>query len=45
MSNGKEELNFKLAPGKSVTFRHEILVLDGTSTPADIEKYYTSFTR
>jgi hypothetical protein len=45
MSNGKEELNFKLAPGKSVTFRHEVLILDGTAAPADIEKYYSSFVR
>lgn len=26
LSNGKEELNFKLAPGESVTFRYRILV-------------------
>lgn len=45
MSNGKEELDFKLAAGKSVTFRHEVLVLDGTASAADIEKHYTSFTR
>lgn len=29
MSNGKEELNFKLAPGKSVTFRHKVLIHSG----------------
>jgi hypothetical protein len=29
MSNGKEELNFKLAPGKSVTFRHKVLIYSG----------------
>ncbi len=45
MSNGKEQLDFKLAPGKSVTFRHEILILDGTATAADIEKHYGSFTK
>jgi hypothetical protein len=45
MSNGKEELNFKLAPGASTTFRHEILVIDGTASAADIEKHYTSFTK
>ncbi|MDB4915427.1 MAG: hypothetical protein JWM95_3071 [Gemmatimonadetes bacterium] len=45
MSNGKEELNFKLAPHTSVTFRHEILVLDKKATPADIEKYYADFVR
>ena len=45
MSNGKEELNFKLAPKASVTFRHEILILDGKASAVDIEKYYTAFTR
>ena len=45
MSNGKEELNFKLAPKASVTFRHELLILDGKTTPAEVEKYYTNFTR
>jgi hypothetical protein len=29
LSNGKEELNFKLAPGKSVTFRHKVLIHSG----------------
>jgi len=29
LSDGKEELNFKLAPGKSVTFRHRILISSG----------------
>ncbi|MEO8623763.1 MAG: PmoA family protein, partial [bacterium] len=44
MSNGKEELNFKLAPKASVTFRHQVLILDGKATPADVEKYYARFT-
>ncbi|MCU0399495.1 MAG: PmoA family protein [Algoriphagus sp.] len=30
LSNGKEELNYKLAPGASVTFRYRILVFSGT---------------
>lgn len=29
MSNGKEELNFKLAPRKSVTFRHKVMIHSG----------------
>lgn len=29
MSNGKEELNFKLPSGKSVTFRHRIIINSG----------------
>ena len=45
MSNGKEELNFKLAPRTSVTFRHQVLILDGTTTAADLENYYTGFAR
>jgi hypothetical protein len=45
MSNGKEELNFKLAPKASVTFRHELLIIDGKVTPADIEKHYLSFAK
>jgi hypothetical protein len=44
MTNGKgEATEYKIAPKKSVTFRHEVLILDGTATPADIEKYYTAF--
>jgi hypothetical protein len=45
MSNGKEELNFKLDAGKTVTFRHQVLILDGTKTAADLENYYAGFTR
>ncbi len=45
MSNGKDELNFKLAPRTSVTFRHQILILDGKMSAADLENYYTGFTR
>jgi hypothetical protein len=45
LSNGKDELNFKLAPYASVTFRHEILILDGHATPADLETYYAAFTK
>jgi hypothetical protein len=45
MSGGKEELNFTLAAGKSVTFRHEVLILNGAATAADIEKYYAAFAR
>src|SRR4029078_3130993 len=44
MSNGKDELNFKLAPKASVTFRHEVLILDGKATADELEKYYTAFT-
>ena len=45
MSNGKEELNFKLAPKASVVFRHQFLILDQKATAADIENYYQGFSR
>jgi hypothetical protein len=46
LTEGKAEAtNYTLQPGQSVTFRHEILILDGTATPADIQKYYNEFTR
>jgi hypothetical protein len=46
LTEGKAEAtNYKLAPHTSTTFRHEVVILDGTATPADIQKYYTSFTR
>ena len=46
LTEGKAEAtNYTLQPGQSVTFRHEILILDGTAAPADIQKYYNEFTR
>ena len=45
MSGGKETLNYSLAAGKSVTFRHQILILNGTVTTADMENYYAGFSR
>ena len=45
MSGGKEALNFELAAGKSVTFRHQVLILNGTATPADMENYFAGFSR
>jgi len=44
-TNGKGELNFKLVPGQSTTFRHRVLILSGTATPEQIEAYYRDFTR
>jgi hypothetical protein len=35
MSNGKEELNYKLAPGKSVTFRHKLIIHSGSNLSND----------
>src|SRR5882762_356636 len=44
-TNGKGELNFKLAPGQSTTFRHRVLILSVAATPVQIETYYRDFTR
>jgi hypothetical protein len=44
-SNGKTELNFKLAAGQSTTFRHRVLILSGTATPDQVEAYYRDFAR
>jgi hypothetical protein len=44
-SNGKEELNFRLAPGQATTFRYRVLILSRTATPDQIETYYRDFTR
>jgi hypothetical protein len=44
MSNGKEELNFKLAPGKSVTFRHKVLIHSGNKMEdGQIQTAYQKF--
>ena len=45
LSNGKDTLNYGLGAGKSVTFRHQILVLNGARTPAQMEQYYNGFTK
>jgi hypothetical protein len=45
MSGGKDELNFTLAAGKSVTFRHEVLILNGAATSVDLETYYAAFAK
>lgn len=45
MSGGKEELNYSLPAGKSVTFRHQVLVLHGTATPTDLESYWAGFSK
>ncbi len=44
LSNGKEELNFKLAPGKKVTFRHKVLIHSGNKmTDEQINTAYQKF--
>jgi hypothetical protein len=44
-SEGKEELNLRLAPGQSTTFRHRVVLLPGKADPAQIEAQYRDFTR
>jgi len=44
MSNGKEELYFKLPAGKSVTFRHRVIVHSGDKlTPEQVNASYQKF--
>jgi hypothetical protein len=45
MSDGKEELNFKLAAGKSVTFRYRVLVHSGHNfTEEQVNAHFNKFT-
>jgi hypothetical protein len=43
-SNGKEELKYSLPAGVSTTFRHRILIVSGTVSPAQAEERYREFT-
>jgi len=42
-TQGKEELNFTIEPGKSATFKYRILILSGKATPAQVEQQYKAF--
>jgi hypothetical protein len=42
-SNGKQELNFSLAPNQSVTFRYQILITSEILRPEKTEAAYQSF--
>ena len=44
-SEGRETLGFRLAPGQSVTFRHEVLIMTGAAASQAIEPYYAGFAR
>lgn len=43
-SDGKEELNFSLRPGNSVTFNYRILILDGNSDIEQLDQEYKNYT-
>jgi Methane oxygenase PmoA len=43
LSGGKEELNFALAPGSSVTFRHRVVILSEPASSEHAEKLYKEF--
>ena len=45
LSNGKETLNYKLAPKASTTFRHQLLVLPGPFSRERVEQAAASFTK
>lgn len=46
MSGGKEELNFLLAAGKSITFKHRILIYSGKKTGnTTVENAWNDFVR
>jgi len=42
-SNGKEKMNFALAPGQSVTFRYRLLILSQSATSAQIDEQQRRF--
>jgi hypothetical protein len=43
-TEGKEQLNFRLKKGESVTFKHQVVIIDGTNpSPATIETWYNAF--
>jgi len=42
-SNGKEEMNFTLAPHANVTFRYRVLILSQAATPQTVETEYEAF--
>ena len=43
-SNGKEELNFSLKPGQSVTFRYRVVIHAGTPlTKDEINNFFADF--
>jgi len=44
-SKGKEELNFALNPGESVTFKYRVVIRSGETTPEQMEALYNQFVK
>ena len=42
-SNGKEKLNFTIAPHQSTTFRYRLVILNEPTTPDQAEAQYRQF--
>jgi hypothetical protein len=43
-TDGKEQFNFKLEKGDSVTFKHQLVIVDGAHpSSSEIEKWYKAF--
>ena len=45
MSNGRETLNLKLAPGASTSFRHQVLIMSGDVAKQIIDPYYDGWAK
>jgi hypothetical protein len=45
LSNGKDVLDFKLQPGQSTTFRHQVLIMNGPAATQNIEPYYQGWVK
>jgi len=45
LSGGKDVLNFSIPAGRTVTFRYRVLIVDGTETPAAIDRAWTEWSR
>ena len=43
--NEPKDFNFTLAPGKSVTFKYRVLVIDGKAGPEQIEREFRAFSQ
>ena len=44
-SHGAKQLNWRLEPGAASSFRYRVLILSGSTTPEQMEKYYQDFAR